>query len=254
RLFVERLGISKSESYTDMTLLEDCLREDLDARAQRAFAVLSPLKVVITNYPENQTEALQVHNHPKNQEMGTRTIYFGRELFIDRDDFMENPPENFFRLGPGQEVRLRFAYVIRCDEVLKDPNTGEIQELRCVYYPETIGGKPTSDGRKIKGIIHWVEASKALTAEVRLYDRLFNVEIPDGDKDVDYKTHLNPDSIEILENCKLEPSLEQTRVDNRYQFERLGYFCPDKDSTTQKPVFNRAVTLRDTWAKLQKDS
>jgi glutaminyl-tRNA synthetase len=213
------------------------------------MAVLRPLKVVITNYPAEQTESLVVANHPKEPAFGTRTLSFGRELYIERDDFMEDPPGKYFRLAPGREVRLRYAYLIRCDEVVKDPLSGEVVELRCSYDPASGGGE-TPDGRKVKGIIHWVTAAQAVPATVHLYDRLFSVPNPAGDKGRDYRTLLNPGSLEVLDSVLLEPAAAAAAPGSSFQFERLGYFCVDPQSTPQRPVFNRTVTLRDSWAKV----
>ena len=250
RTFCDRIGAGKSDSVIDMSVFEDCVREDLDGKAPRAMGVLRPLKVTITNYPEDQEEEFVAPRHPKQPEMGTRTVPFSREIFIERDDFMEDPPKKFFRLGPGREVRLRYGYIIRCDEVIKDAN-GEVTELRCSYDPETGGGTLPEGRKKVKGIIHWVSAKHGLPVEVRVYDRLFNVENPTGDKQVDYRDHLNPESLEVLEGL-VEPSLANAARGAAFQFERLGYFCVDKASTVDKTVFNRTVTLRDTWAKLNK--
>ena len=249
RTFCERIGVGKSDSVIDMGVLEDCVREELDGSAPRAMAVLRPLKVVITNYPAGESEHFTVPNHPKEPALGTRTIPFGRELYIDQDDFMEEPPPKFFRLGPGREVRLRYGYIIRCDEVVRDPASGAVIELRCSYDPATGGGE-TPDGRKVKGIIHWVAAAQAVPAEVRLYDRLFSVANPTGDKSRDYREHLNPASLERLEQALLEPGLAGAAPGSCYQFERLGYFCVDPQSGPARPVFSRTVTLRDSWAKL----
>ena len=250
RTFCDRIGAGKSDSVIDMSVFEDCVREDLDGKAPRAMGVLRPLKVTITNYPEDQEEEFVAPRHPKQPEMGTRTVPFSREIFIERDDFMEDPPKKFFRLGPGREVRLRYGYIIRCDEVIKDAN-GEVTELRCSYDPETGGGTLPEGRKKVKGIIHWVSAKHGLPVEVRVYDRLFDVENPTGDKQVDYRDHLNPESLEVLEGL-VEPSLANAARGAAFQFERLGYFCVDKASTVDKTVFNRTVTLRDTWAKLNK--
>ncbi len=249
RTFCERIGVGKSDSVIDMSVLEDCVREELDAKAPRAMAVLRPLKVILTNYPEGRSEQFTVPNHPKDPAMGSRTLPFGRELYIERDDFMEDPPAKFFRLGPGREVRLRYGYIIRCDEVVKDPASGEVLELRCSYDPATGGGE-TPDGRKVKGIIHWVAAAQAVPAEVRLYDRLFVVANPTGDKGRDYREHLNPASLERLEQALLEPALRAAPAGACFQFERLGYFCADAQSRPDRPVFSRTVTLRDSWAKV----
>ena len=249
RAFCERIGVAKFNSTVDLALLEFCLREDLNKRAPRVMAVLNPLKVVIENYPEGQVEELDAVNNPEDESAGMRKVPFSKVLYIERDDFMENPPKKFFRLSPGAEVRLRYAYFLTCTDVVKDAN-GEVVELRCTYDPETRGGN-APDGRKVKATIHWVSADHAVDTEVRLYQTLFRVENPDeGD---DFREHLNPESLEVLQGCKLEPSLAQPQADVPYQFERLGYFVVDsKASTAEKPVFNRTVTLRDTWAKIQK--
>ncbi|MGK5094198.1 glutamine--tRNA ligase/YqeY domain fusion protein [Deltaproteobacteria bacterium TL4] len=251
--FCNRVGISKSESNTTMTLLEDCLREDLDKCAPRAMGVLNPLKVVIDNYPENQTEELEAHNHPKDESKGTRKVPFSKVLYIEKEDFMEEPPKNFFRLALGREVRLRYAYLIQCHQVIKEETTGEIVELRCTYDPLSKGGK-SSDGRKVKGIIHWVSSAHAISAEIRQYDRLFIKAIPDGDQEeADYKSFLNPHSLEIIKNAQLEPTLADALPQVQYQFERQGYFMIDAKSSSQSHlVFNRIVTLRDSWSKMEK--
>ncbi|MEN8687343.1 MAG: glutamine--tRNA ligase/YqeY domain fusion protein [Desulfuromonadales bacterium] len=251
RTFCERIGVGKSDSVIDMSVLEDCVREDLDQNARRAMAVLRPLKVTIINYPEGASEEFVVPCHPKNPEMGSRTIPFSREIYVDRDDFMEDPPNKFFRLGPGREVRLRYGYIIRCDEVIKDPASGEVTELRCTYDPETAGGKLSEGRKKVKGIIHWVAATHALPVKVRLYDRLFSVADPAGEKQRDYRELLNPDSCEQLDGALVEPGLATAEPGDAFQFERLGYFNIDAvDSATGGLVFNRIVTLRDTWAKV----
>ncbi|EHJ48267.1 glutaminyl-tRNA synthetase [Solidesulfovibrio carbinoliphilus subsp. oakridgensis] len=247
RDFCERIGISKAENMVDMALLEHCLREDLNRRAKRVMAVLRPLKVVIENYPEGQTEAIEFPYHPEDPAMGSRQVPFGRELYIERDDFMETPAKKWFRLAPGAEVRLRYAYYVTCTEVIKDPATGEVVELRCTHDPATKGGW-SEDGRKVRGTLHWVSAAHALPAEVRLYDRLFTRENPSGGKG-DFKESLNPDSLEVIENALIEPALASLPVGENVQFERLGYFCVDKDSTPDKRVFNRAVALKDSWAR-----
>jgi len=252
RNFCDRVGVAKKDSCVDMGLLEFCVREDLDRNAPRAMGVLRPLKLVIDNYPEGQVEQFEAPCHPQNPDMGTRKIPFSREVYIERDDFMEDPPKKFFRLGPGREVRLRYGYIVTCVDYVKDEKSGEISEVHCTYDPDTLGAAP-QDGRKVKGIIHWVSAAHAVPAEVRLYDRLFDKEDPTGDKSVDYKTFLNPDSLEVLDNCFIEPYLAGVAPESRFQFERLGYFCADrKDSKPGRPVFNRTVTLRDTWAKIDK--
>lgn len=250
RNFCERIGIAKRDSMVDMALLEYSIREDLNKRAPRVMSVLRPLKVVIENYPEDQVDEMEFINNPEDQSMGTRKVPFSKVLYIEKDDFLEDPPKKFFRLGPGREVRFRYAYFITCVDYVKDEQTGEIIELRCTYDPETKGGN-APDGRKVKGTLHWVSAAHAIDAEVRLYDHLFSEENPN--KGGDYLEHLNPNSLEILTGCKLEPSLENAEPKTGYQFERLGYFCKDaKDSSEDRPVFNRTVTLRDTWAKIQK--
>ena len=249
RTFCERIGVAKRDSMVDIALLEYCVREDLNKRANRVMGVLRPLKVVIENYPEDQSEELEAINNPEDPGAGTRQVPFSRELYIERDDFMENPPKKFFRLAPGREVRLRYAYFITCTEVIKDEN-GEVTELRCTYDPETKGGD-APDGRKVKATLHWVSVPHALEAEVRLYNHLFLAENPSAAKG-EFTDHLNPDSLEILPGCRLEPSLARAEPGERFQFERLGYFCVDKPSTPDLPIFNRIVTLRDTWAKIQK--
>ncbi len=251
RNFCDIIGIGKRDSWIDMGVLEKAVRDDLNVTAPRVLAVLRPLKVVITNYPEDEEEELTALNHPQDPAMGTRTLPFCRELYVEETDFMEDAPRKFFRLSVGREVRLRYAYLITCQEVIKDEN-GNVVELRCTYDPKTRGGT-APDGRKVKGTIHWVSARHAIQAEVRLYDRLFTVEHPDMDKDRDFKEFINPDSLQILEGCALEPSLCDAQQEQRFQFERQGYFCLDsKDSTPEHPVFNRIVTLRDSWAKLTK--
>ena len=247
RDFCERIGVSKADSQVDMALLEHCLREDLNARAKRLMGVLRPLRLVITNYPEGQVEDIDFPYHPEDTAMGARKVPFSRELYVERDDFMEVPAKKWFRLAPGAEVRLRHAYYVTCTEVVKDPATGEVVELRCVHDPATKGGW-SSDGRKVKGTIHWVSAAHALPAEVRLYDRLFTKENPTEGKG-DFMDHLNPHSLEVIENALIEPALADIPVGENVQFERLGYFCVDKDSTPQKRVFNRSVALKDSWAK-----
>lgn len=249
RKFCDEIGVGKRESWIDMGVLENAIRDDLNVNAPRVLGVLDPLKVIITNYPEGQTEEMDAKNHPQQPELGTRKVPFSRELYIERSDFMENAPRKFFRLSEGREVRFRYAYLITCNKVLKDEN-GEVIALECTYDPESRGGN-APDGRKVKGTIHWVSAPHAFKAEVRLYDRLFTEEFPDADKEKDFKEFLNPDSLQVLDNCYLEPSLKDATAENRFQFERQGYFCPDEqDSQPGKPVFNRIVTLRDSWAKL----
>ena len=251
RDFCERIGVTKSDNFIEMALLENCVREDLNAAAPRRMAVLHPLKVVITNYPEDKTETLQAANHPQDESLGTRNLSFSREVYIDKADFMEVAPnKKFKRLVAGGEVRLRNAYVIRCDEVIKDDH-GEVIELHCSYDTATLGANP--EGRKVKGVIHWVSAVDGIEAEVRLYDRLFAHPNPDNAKEgKDYKAHLNPDSLRTLTHCYLEASLADARGGEQFQFEREGYFCLDSElQAGDKPVFNRTVTLRDTWAKIE---
>lgn len=252
RDFCERIGVAKKDSMVDMALLEHCLREDLNERAPRRMAVLKPLKVVIENYPEGQVEEMEAINNPGDPGAGTRTVPFSRELYIEADDFMEEPPKKFFRLAPGREVRLRYGYFITCTGVVKDEATGEVVELRCTYDPETRGGN-APDGRKVKATIHWVSAAHGVPAEVRLYNALFTEENPGASKDVDFRDLINPDSLEVLKGCRLEPSLANAAAGDFFQFERLGYFCVDeKDSTPEQPVFNRTATLRDAWARIAK--
>ncbi len=248
RLFADRIGVAKSESMVDVALLEDCLRDDLNRRAPRVMAVLHPLRVVIENYPEGKVEELEAVNNPEDPSMGTRTVPFSRVLYIERDDFREDPPKKYFRLSPGAEVRLRYAYIIRCVGVVRDEKTGDIAEVRCTYDPDTRSGSPAS-ARRVKGTIHWVSAAHAVDAECRLYDRLFTVEDPGGEE---WRSFVNPNSLQILEHCKVEPGLRSARPQERFQFERLAYFCVDDDASEDRLVFNRTVTLRDTWAKIQK--
>ena len=251
RDFCERIGVAKSNSTVDIAMLEHCIREDLNSKALRAMAVLRPLKVVITNYPEGQVEELETENNPEQPDMGNRSIPFSREIYIEQDDFMEIPIKKFFRLAPGQEVRLKNAYFIKCEEVIKDPETGEVIELRCTYDPETKSGTGTAT-RKVKGTLHWVSAAQAVKAEVRLFDYLLKEEDTEQEEK-DFKNDINPNSMERLTDCMVEPSLLYATPDQRYQFIRNGYFCLDaKDSTAELPVFNRVVGLRDSWAKAQK--
>jgi glutaminyl-tRNA synthetase len=253
RNFCERIGVAKANSMVDIALLEYSIREDLNRRAPRVMGVLRPLKIVIDNYPEGQAEMLDAVNNPEDASMGTRKVPFSRVLYIEQDDFMEDPPKKFFRLGPGREVRLRYAYFITCQRVVKDPDTGDITELRCTYDPATRGGN-APDGRKVKATLHWVSAEHAIEADVRLYDRLFTKENPDEKTDgKTFKDFINSDSLEILTACKLEPGLAEAKPGQLFQFERLGYFCVDaKESSADHLVFNRTVTLRDTWAKIVK--
>jgi len=253
RNFCERIGVAKRDSMVDIALLEYSVRENLNKRASRVMGVLRPIRVVIDNYPENKMEELEAVNNPEDPSMGTRKIPFSRVLYIEQDDFREVPPKKFFRLAPGREVRLRYAYFIKCAGVIKDKQTGEVVELHCTYDPKTRGGD-APDGRKVKATLHWVSAAHSLSAEVRLYNHLFLKANPTDEKDgADFKTYLNPDSLETLTSCHVEPSLKGAAPGSRYQFERLGYFCVDTvDSLNEKLVFNRTVTLRDTWAKIQK--
>ena len=249
REFCAQIGVAKNDNLIDVALLEHCVREELNEKAPRAMAVLRPLKVVIDNYPEDVTEEFECANHPQNPEMGTRMLPFSREIYIERDDFQEDPPGKYKRLAPGREVRLRNAYVITYESMVKDEKTGEVVELHCSYDPETKNAPP-ADGRKIKGVIHWLSARHAIPAEVRLYDRLFQVPNPAAGDD-DFTRSLNPESLEILKNCFVEPALRDAAPGSRCQFERLGYFCVDsRDSAPDRPVFNRVVALRDTWGKM----
>lgn len=251
RNFSEKVGVAKRENTIDVALLEYSIREDLNKKAQRVMAVLNPLKLIIDNYPDEQTEELEAVNNPEDASKGTRNIPFSKVLFIEQDDFSEDPPKKFHRLFPGNEVRLRYAYIIKCDSIVKDEATGEVKEVHCTYYPETRSGSDQS-GRKVKGTIHWVSAQHALTAEVRLYDRLFSVEDPAVEKDgSDWKSNLNPNSLQVLNSCLVEPSLKDAPRGSKYQFERQGYFCVDPDSTVEKLVFNRTVALKDSWSKIE---
>ncbi len=252
RTFCERIGVARFNSTIDMAKLEHTIREDLNRTSARVMAVLDPLKVVIENYPEGECEDLEAVNNPEDSSAGTRSVPFSRELYIERADFMEDAPRKFFRLSPGKEVRLRYAYFVTCTDVVKDPATGEVTELRCSYDPATRGGD-SPDGRKVKGTLHWVSANHAIDGEIRLYDRLFTVADPDSVKDGgDFKAFLNPDSLIINSRAKLEPSLKNALAGSRYQFERIGYFCVDPDSSNGRIVLNRTVGLRDSWAKIEK--
>ena len=248
RDFATRIGIAKRENLIELSLLEFCIREDLNKRSLRRFAVLNPMKVVITNFPEGQTEWMETENNPEDPEAGKRPLPFTRELWIEQDDFMENPPPKYFRLSPGGMVRLKSAFFIRCDEAVKDAD-GKVTELRCTYIPESRSGQDTS-GLKVQGVIHWLSAEHAKTAEVRLYDRLFRVEDPAAEED--FKSTINPDSLEVIQKAYVEPALMEAGLGDRFQFTRLGYFCVDPDSNGNNMVFNRTVTLKDTWAKEQK--
>lgn len=254
RDFCERIGVAKTSSTVDVALLEHCIREDLNAHATRVMAVLRPLRVVIDNYPENQVEWFEAENNPEDPNASTRKVPFSKVIYIEQDDFCENPPKKYFRLFPGGEVRLKHAYFIKCEKVVKDEKTGGIIELHCTYDPQSRGGN-SPDGRKVKGTLHWVSEQHALDAEVRLYDSLFNDPNPGRDVEgVDYKDFINPNSLEVLKSCKLEPSLAEATPGSRYQFLRMGYFCVDSvDSSAGKPVFNRIVPLKDSWAKAQKE-
>jgi glutaminyl-tRNA synthetase len=248
RYFADKVGVAKRDNVIDLSLLEFCLREDLNKRAERRLAVLNPLKVVITNYPEGKFEELEAINNPEDESAGKRTVPFGRELYIEREDFMEKPPKKFFRLAPGVEVRLRYAYFIRCNEVIKD-SKGNVVELRCTYDPASRGGN-SPDGRKVQGTIHWVSIKHAIKAEIRLFDRLFMKADPDNvPEGIDWKTNINPDSLKVITGY-LEPSLESAKPLDKFQFERMGYFSVDPDSNSDKLVFNRTTTLKDTWAKI----
>jgi glutaminyl-tRNA synthetase len=248
RRFAEEIGVAKRENVVDVGLLEFFVRDDLNKRAPRAMAVLRPLKVVLENYPADQVDQMDVVNNPEDEAAGTRKVPFSKVLYIEQDDFKEDPPKKFFRLAPGREVRLRNAYLITCQSVIKN-DAGEVTELRCTYDPATRGGD-APDGRKVKATLHWVSATHAIDAEVRLYDRLFTVENP-GAGDSDFLAQLNPASLEVLRGAKLEPSLAAAAAGARYQFERLGYFCVDPDTKPGAPVFNRTVTLKDSWAKVE---
>ena len=250
RDFADRIGVSKSESTVDVAFLEECLRADLNKRAPRVMAVLHPVKLIIDNYPEGLVEELEAVNNPEDPSAGVRKVPFSKVLYIEQDDFREDPPKKYFRLSPGSEVRLRYAYIIKCVGVVKDEKTGAIAELHCTYDPETKSGSPQS-ARKVKGTIHWVSAAHAKDAEARVYDRLFSVEDPGGEN---WKSQLNPASLQLVEGCKVEPSLANAKAQDRFQFERLGYFCVDDESHEGKLIFNRTVTLRDTWAKIEKSS
>ena len=251
RDFCNRIGVAKSDNLVDIALLEYCLRQDLNIRAPRVMAVLRPLKVIIDNYPEGEVEELDAENNPEDESMGHRKIPFSREIYIEREDFMEDPPRKYFRLAPGREVRLKHAYYITCVDVVKDEKTGEVTELHCTYDPETRGGW-SDDGRRVRGTLHWVSAPHALEAEVRLFDHLFTEPNPNVLTDDDFEANLNPNSLEVLESCRVESSLADAVPGTQYQFLRTGYFCVDPDSSDEKLVFNRAVTLRDTWAKIQR--
>ncbi|MBP7866676.1 MAG: glutamine--tRNA ligase/YqeY domain fusion protein [Acidobacteria bacterium] len=251
RDFCERIGLAKVNSTVDFALLEHCVREYLNRRAPRVMTVLRPLKLTLVNYPEDRVEMLEAVNNPEDPEAGTRQVPFSREVWIERDDFREDPPRQFFRLAPGREIRLKHAYIVKCEEVVKDPATGEVVELRCTYDPATRGGD-TPDKRVVKGTAHWVSAAHAVDAEVRLYDQLFTVPFPGEPEGTDYRTQVNPASLEVLRGCKAEPGLAAAAPGSRFQFLRQGYFTVDRDSTPDRPVFNRTATLKDSWAKIEK--
>jgi glutaminyl-tRNA synthetase len=252
RNFVAAAGVSRTNGIVDLAMLEHFVREDLNKRAARVMAVLRPLKVVIDNYPENQVEEMDAVNNPEDPSAGTRRLPFSRELYIEQDDFREDPPKQYFRLSPGREVRLRYGYFVKCTHAVKN-DKGEVIEIHCTYDPETRGGNSPPDGRKVKATIHWVSAKHAVDAEVRIYENLFTKENPDQvEEGQDFTANLNPNSLDVLQGCKLEPSLSNAAAGDRYQFERLGYFCVDSDSEPGKPVFNRTVALKDTWAKVEK--
>ena len=251
RNFAERVGVAKRDNVIDLSLLEFCIREDLNKTAPRVMAVLDPIKLVISNYPANTHEMLSVENNPEDPAGGERPVPFSRELYIERDDFMEDPPKKFFRLGPGREVRLKGAYIIHCDDFVKDPETGEVVEIQATYDPDTKSGEDTT-GKKVKGTIHWVSVSHAVPAEARLYDRLFLDPDPTGHEDQDFKEFINPDSLQVIDTIYVEPSLSEAQPGDRFQFMRKGYYCLDPASDDQKKIFNQTVTLRDSWAKQQK--
>lgn len=252
RNFCDMIGVAKNNSIADIGMLEYCVRQDLNKRALRVMGVIKPLKVVITNYPEGQSEEFDAVNNPEDTTAGTRKVPFSRVLYIEQDDFMENPPNKFYRLSPGREVRLRYAYFIKCEEVVKDA-AGNVVEVRCTYDPATRGGD-SPDGRKVKATLHWVSAEHAVEAEVRLYNQLFDRANPNDESEgKDFTAYINPNSLEVLPKCYVEPSLKDAQSGSYYQFERIGYFCVDPDTTAKKPVFNRTVTLKDEWAKLQKN-
>ncbi|MBN1388460.1 MAG: glutamine--tRNA ligase/YqeY domain fusion protein [Bacteroidales bacterium] len=249
--FIRSIGYTKFEAINDVALLEHAVRDDLNLKAPRVFVVLDPVKLVITNYPEDRIEEMEIINNPEDESMGSRSVPFCSELYIEKDDFMENPPGKYFRLGPGREVRLKGAYIIKCTGFNKNESTGEIEEIYCTYDPETRSGGPAAN-RRVKGTLHWVSARHAEDAEVRLYDRLFNHHDPAGQKNHDFKEFLNPESLKILNFCKIEPSLSEAKPLDKFQFQRIGYFCVDKDSIPGSLIFNRTVPLRDTWEKVAK--
>jgi glutaminyl-tRNA synthetase len=252
RNFADTIGVAKRDNVIDVSLLEFCIREDLNKRANRIMAVLNPVKIILDNYPDDLVEEMEAVNNPEDESRGKRFVPFSREIYIERDDFMEDPPKKFFRLSPGSEVRLRAGYIIRCESVVKDPETGEITEIHCTYDPNTKSGMPESN-RKVKGTLHWVSAKHAVMAEVRLYDRLFKKENPDdAEEGKNYKDYLNPYSLKVIKGY-IEPSVKKAKAGDHYQFERIGYFSVDKDSTNENLVFNRTVTLKDSWSKIEKN-
>jgi glutaminyl-tRNA synthetase len=252
RVFLKRIGVAKNESLVDIALLEHCLREDLNKRAPRVMAVLRPLRVVIENYPEGKVEEFEAVNNPEDENAGTREVPFSRILYVEQEDFREDPPKKWFRLAPGREVRLKHAYYITCTDVIKDEQTGEVVELRCTYDPESHGGS-SPDGRRVRGTLHWVSAAHALDAQARLYDHLLTTADPsEVEEGQTFKDNVNPDSLQVLTGCKVEPGLAGAEPGSRYQFMRLGYFCVDPVSSERELVFNRTITLRDTWAKLER--
>jgi glutaminyl-tRNA synthetase len=251
RNFADTIGVAKRDNVIDVSLLEYCIREDLNKKANRIMAVLNPVKVILDNYPDDQVEELESINNPEDESAGKRKVPFSKTIFIERDDFMETPPNKFFRLSPGREVRLKAAYIIKCEHVVKDPETGEIKEIHCTYDPQTKSGMPDSN-RKVKGTLHWVSEKQAVTAEIRLYDRLFTKENPDDiEEGKTYKDYLNPGSLKVI-IAKIEPLVRTARISDKYQFERTGYFCVDKDSTPENLVFNRVVSLKDSGSKVEK--
>ena len=253
RMFAEKVGVARREIVVDMALLEYCVREHLNRVAPRVMAVLEPVKVVLDNYPEGQVEMVEIENNPEDEGAGTRQVAFSRELYIERDDFMENAPKKFFRLTPGQEVRLKGAYIIKCTDRIEKDADGNITVIHCTYDPDSRSGSGSeASNRKVKGTLHWVSAPHAIEAEVRLYDRLFKDEDPAGHKDVDFKEFINENSLRVLQGCKLEASLANAKPGDRFQFQRLGYFCVDPDTAEGRLVINRTVSLKDTWQKMNK--
>ena len=248
RMFAEKVGVARRDNVIDVALLEYCIREDLNKRTMRVNAVLDPIKLIITNYPEDQVEMMKITNNPEDETMGERELPFCREVYIERADFMEEPPKKFFRLGPELEVRLKSAYIIKCESFKKD-EAGNITEVYCTYDPETRSGMPQSD-RKVKGTLHWVSARHCIEGEVRLYDRLFMDEEPDGHKDVDFKEFINPESLKVLTHCKFEPGLANVKSLDKFQFQRIGYFCVDPESKPGRLIFNKTVGLKDSWSKM----